>query len=290
MCGSLGVHAQTPSPMRVQIATSAYDRVRTMLQEAGIVSVGQTTKPKYGNWVSARLIYGSIAMSIIFFVLSFVSLVFVVGAVSFLVSFAYFSYARYMFSERGENLQAPIRNLVIDHLGWDGEGRALDIGCGNAPLAIELGKRYPKVHVTGIDYWGGIWEYSKAACERNAEIEGVAGRMAFQKASAAALPFEDSCFDAAVSNLVFHEVGDVGDKRKVIREALRVVKGGGAFAFQDLFLVRRQFGDVDDLVATIRSWGVKEVAFADTSHSEFIPKALRLPFMLGRIGIIHEKK
>jgi SAM-dependent methyltransferase len=93
-----------------------------------------------------------------------------------------------------------------------------------------------------------------------------------------------------VSNLVFHEVGDVRDKRELIREALRVLKRGGAFAFQDLFLVKRHYGDVDDLVGVIRSWGTREVAFVDTSDSEFIPKALRLPFMLGRIGIIYGKK
>jgi SAM-dependent methyltransferase len=254
------------------------------------MSVRQTAEPEYGNWVSTRLIYGSIAMSIPFFVLSSVFPIFVVGTILFLLSLAYFAYARHMFSQRGGNLQAPIRNLVVEHLDWDGEGKVLDIGCGNAPLAIELAKRYPSAHVTGIDYWGGMWEYSKAVCERNAEIEGVAGRMNFQKASAATLPFEDEYFDAAVSNLVFHEVGDVKDERELIKEALRVVKTGGAFAFQDLFLLKRHFGKVDDLVAMIKSWGIKEVAFADTSDSEFIPKALRLPFMVGRIGIIYGRK
>ena len=254
------------------------------------MSVRRTAEPEYGNWVSTKLIYGSIAMSIPFFALSSVSPIFVVGTIPFLLSFAYFAYARHMFSQRGENLQAPIRNLVVEHLDWDGEGKALDIGCGNAPLTIELARRYPNAHVTGIDYWVGMWEYSKAVCERNAEIEGVANRMNFQKASAAALPFEDEHFDAAVSNLVFHEVGDVRDKRELLKEALRVVKTGGAFAFQDLFLLKRHFGDVEDLLEMIKSWGIKEVAFADTSDSEFIPKALRLPFMVGRISIIYGKK
>jgi SAM-dependent methyltransferase len=254
------------------------------------MNVRQTAEPEYGNWVSTKLIYGSIAMSIPFFVLSSVFPIFVVGTIPFLLSFAYFAYARHKFSQRGGNLQAPIRNLVVEHLDWDGEGKALDIGCGNAPLAIQLAKRYPSAHVTGIDYWGGMWEYSKAVCEKNAEIEGVAGRMNFQKTSAATLPFEDEPFDAAVSNLVFHEVGDVKDKRELIKEALRVVKRGGAFAFQDLFLLKRHFGKVDNLVAMIKSWGIKEVAFTDTSDSEFIPKALRLPFMVGRIGIIYGKK
>ena len=69
-----------------------------------------------------------------------------------------------------------------------------------------------------------------------------------------------------------------------------MVKKGGAFAFQDLFLLRGQFGEVDDLVATAKTWGMKEVAFVNTSGSEFIPKALKLPFMLGRIGIIYGTK
>ena len=167
------------------------------------MSARQTAEPKYGNWVSARLIYVLIATSIPFLMLAFVSIMFIVGAFPFLLLSAYFAYARFKFSQRGGNLQAIVRNLVVEYLRWDGQGKALDIGCGNAPLAIELAKRYPKAHVTAIDYWSGKWEYSKAVCERNAEIEGVAGRVMFQKASAAALPFESDCFDAAVSNLVF---------------------------------------------------------------------------------------
>ena len=246
--------------------------------------------PDYGNWVSTKLIYGSVVMTIPFFGLSLVFPIFVIGVIPFGLAFGYFVYSRRKLSQRGGNLQARIRNLVIDHLSWKGEGSVLDIGCGNAPLAIEVAKRYPKAHVTGIDYWGGTWEYSKATCERNAEIEGVASRMTFQKGSASVLPFEDECFDAAVSNLVFHEVGGVKDKTDVVKEALRVVKKGGAFAFQDLFLLKGQFGEVDDLVAIVKSWGMKEVAFENTSGSEFIPKALKLPFMLGRIGIIYGTK
>jgi SAM-dependent methyltransferase len=244
----------------------------------------------YGNWVSTKLIYGSAAISAPFLGLSIVYPMFAVGAIPFLVSMGYFAYARHEFSQQGANIQTKIRALVVERLDWDGEGRALDIGCGNAPLAIELAKRYPKAHVTGIDYWGRAWEYSKQVCEKNAEVEGVGARTAFQKASAAALPFEDEHFDAAVSNLVFHEVGNARDKRELIREALRVVRKGGAFAFQDLFLLKKQFGDIEGLLSTIKGWGVREIAFLDTSSSEFIPAPLKLPFMSGRIGIIYGKK
>ena len=187
-------------------------------------------------------------------------------------------------------MQAQIQELVLARLDWGGEGRTLDIGCGNGPLAIKMAKEFPKARVVGIDYWGGMWEYSKSVCERNAELDGVADRVEFRKASASALPFEEGFFDAAVSNLVFHEVSDAKDKREVIKEALRVVRKGGVFAFKDLFLVKRMYGEVDDLLETIRSWGVESVEFLDTSRSAFIPRALRLPFMVGAIGILYGKK
>ncbi len=66
--------------------------------------------------------------------------------------------------------------------------------------------------------------------------EKVAEQVVFQKASASSLPFNDESFDAAVSNLVFHEVADKADK------------------------------------------------------SEFIPPLLKLPFMVGTLGMIVGEK
>lgn len=244
----------------------------------------------YGNWVSTRLITGSAVMSALFLGLSFLHPAFIIGAVLFLVLLTYFVYARYAFSPRGADIQARLWRLLLDRLAWNGAGKALDVGCGNGPLTIALAQRHPDGRVTGIDYWGKAWDYSKAVCERNAEAAGVAGRTDFQKASASALPFEDGSFDAAVSNFVFHEVSDAKDKREVIREALRVVKKGGHFAFQDLFLVKGLYGEVDDLLETIKGWGIADVAFVDTSASDFIPSVLKLPFMVGKIGIIYGTK
>ena len=247
-------------------------------------------KLDYGNWVSRKLLYVSGGLGLGFLGLSLVLPVLAIVAAFFLVAFAYFAYARYLFSSTGGNIQARIRDLVLEQLDWDGEGTVLDIGCGNALLTIQAALKYPRAQVTGIDYWGGKGEYSQSVCERNAAIEGVAERVTFQKASASALPFEEGAFDAVVSNLVFHEVSDAKDKRDVIKEALRVVKKGGAFAFQDEFLFRAIYGEMDDLLETIQSWGIERVAFVNTSDSEFIPKALKLPFMTGAIGILYGKK
>ena len=261
-----------------------------MAVEKQTMSKLKAGRPEYGNWVSKRLLYALGVVCVLFLGLAFVFLWLAVGVVLFFLVLVYFIYARHEFSPAGGNVQAQIEELVLSRLDWDGEGRALDIGCGNAPLTVLLAKRFSRAHVTGIDYWGGNWDYSKSVCEKNAKIEGVAERVDFRRASASKLPFEDGFFDAAASNLVFHEVSDTKNKREVIREALRVVKKGGKFAFQDLFLIKRMYGEVDDLLEAIKSWGIESVEFVDTSHSDFIPKALRLPFMVGTIGILYGKK
>jgi SAM-dependent methyltransferase len=247
-------------------------------------------KGDYGNWVSIRLIYIPAVMAVICLGLSLLAPLFLIGAVLFAVLLIYFAYAYCKFSPNGGDVQSRIRELVMRQIDWDGKGRAIDIGCGNGALAIKVAKIYPGSHVTGIDYWGTQWDYAKELCMKNAEIEGVTDRMAFQKASAAALPFPDGHFDLAVSNLVFHEVQDAKDKRDVIKEALRVVKKGGKFVFQDLFLVKQTYGKSDDLLDAIKGWGVENVQFVQTSNSDCIPSALRLTFMLGSIGIIYGTK
>jgi ubiquinone/menaquinone biosynthesis C-methylase UbiE len=187
-------------------------------------------------------------------------------------------------------MQTRVRDLLLARLDWDGNGQALDIGCGSGALTISLAQKCAKARVVGIDYWGEQWGYSKSICEKNAAIEGASDRVTFQKASASKLPFDDNYFDAVVSNLVFHEVRDVKDKRELIREALRVVKKGGKFAFQDLFLWQQIYGNIDDLIAAIRSWGVSKVEVVKTRDAEFIPSALKLPFMLGTICLITGEK
>jgi len=203
---------------------------------------------------------------------------------------AYFAYAYHEFSPEGKDIQSKIRRFVLDRLEWDGNGTALDIGCGNGALAISLARNYHEAMVTGIDRWEGKWDYSQAYCEKNAAIEGVADRVKFQKASASSLPFEDEMFDAAISNFVFHEVKDAKNKRDVVKEALRVVKKGGYFAFQDLFPVKRLYGNIDEMLEEIKGWGIDDVKYVNTSNADFIPGPLKLPFMVGSIGIIYGRK
>jgi SAM-dependent methyltransferase len=248
-------------------------------------------KAEHGNWVSWKFIYVPIVLTLLFGGLAYLFPVLLVVAGLFLLCSLYFAYARYQFSSSGEDIQARIQDLVVDHIsGWDGIGKVLDIGCGNGPLTIQIAKRYPQSEVIGIDTWGNAWEYSKEVCDRNAAIGGVAERVTFEKASATSLPFGDETFTLVISNLVFHNISDVRDKSELIREALRVVEKGGWFVYQDLFLWKQVYGEIDDLLETIRREGIETVEFVDTSNSEFIPVALKLPFMLGTVGILYGRK
>jgi len=245
----------------------------------------------YGNWVPSKFVLVPAVLGLLLGGLSLLLPVLGILAVIFLLCALYFAYARYMFSPGGGDIQTKVQDLVLDHIsGWDGVGKALDIGCGSGALTIRIAKAYPQAGVTGIDYWGSSWEYSQRVCDRNAEIEGVAERVTFQRASAASLPFDDGAFDLVVSNLVFHEVRDVRDKKILLKEALRVVKPGGWFVFQDLFLWKQVYGPIDELLATIKGWGIERVEFVNTSESGFIPKALKLPFMVGTLGILFGRK
>jgi hypothetical protein len=198
----------------------------------------------YGNWVPKRIIYVPLAMGLALLASGLISSFLLIPAGFFILAAAYLSFVRFKLSAGSGNVQESIWELVIEHLDWNGEGKALDIGCGNGALAIKL----------------------------------------------ASLPFDDGHFDAAVSNFVFHEVGGVNDKREVIREALRVLKKGGKFAFQDEFLIRKIYGDPDELVTTIKSWGTSKAELIQTRNSPFIPRLLKVPFILGTMGMIKGEK
>jgi SAM-dependent methyltransferase len=256
-----------------------------------------STQPvNFGIWIRVRIVIGFLIAGLIFVGLALVipvpliRLVLWIVAGVILIIFAYLTYVYYQFSEQGGGIQRRLWTLVIDHLGGDHRGKVLDIGTGNGPLAILLATKYLDVQVTGIDYWGAAWEYSQQVCEQNAAAMGVGERTHFQKASASKLPFEDGAFDAAVSHFVFHEVADAPDKRDVIREALRVIRKGGAFSFQDMFLDTALYGDTDTLLATIRSWGVEEVHFVDTGKTLHLPSLLRHPRVLGKAALLHGRK
>ncbi len=96
----------------------------------------------YGNWVSKRLIYTFGILGGLFLAFGFLLWILTFPALICFAIAAYFAYARYLFSPKGGNVQNKIWDLVISNLDWNGEGKALDIGCGNGALSIRLAKKF----------------------------------------------------------------------------------------------------------------------------------------------------
>ena len=259
-------------------------------------------KANYGNWVPEKALYMLFGAAVLLGVIAVLAQTVldkpVVTAVSGVLCVVALVMAVYMlichetFAFGKGNMMAGVHEHLVEHLDWNGEGRLLDIGCGAAALTVRCAKAFPKAQITAMDYWGAEWNYAKEQCEKNAQIEGVADRTSFQKGDAAKLDFPDESFDAAVSNFVFHEVRTAKDKRDVVREALRIVKKGGVFSFQDMFSQKALYGDMEQFVRELKAEGISEVHYIGNLEKklDFIPGVVTTPWMISGMGIIYGEK
>ena len=259
-------------------------------------------KTNYGNWVPEKALYmlfgGAAALAVIAVIVQAVTGKTVITAVVGVIAVLVLAEAVYMlichetFAFGKGNMMAGVHEHLVEHLDWNGEGSLLDIGCGAAALTVRCAKAFPKAQIMAMDYWGAEWNYAKEQCEKNARIEGVADRITFQKGDAAKIEFPDEIFDAAVSNFVFHEVRSAKDKRDVVREALRVVKKGGVFSFQDMFSQKALYGDMEQFVQMLKEEGIAEVHYIGNLEEklDFIPGFVTAPWMIKGMGIIYGRK
>ncbi len=102
----------------------------------------------------------------------------------------------------------------------------LDIGCGTGGPSIVLAREMGVARVIAIDVEAQL-------LERAAEYAGKAGvgqKIEFKLVDPGPLPFEDDRFDVVFSkDALIH----IADKADIYREALRVLRPGGAFVASD---------------------------------------------------------
>lgn len=259
-------------------------------------------KTNYGNWVPEKILtlcyvgagVFAIAACVTGLALHLTVPTWILGvlAVICLIYGIYMHVCHELFAFGKGNMMANVHQHLVDHLDWNGEGTLLDIGCGAAALTIRCAKAFPHARFTGMDYWGVEWNYAKEQCESNAKIEGVADRITFQKGDAAHLDYPDETFDAAVSNFVFHEVRSAKNKRDVVKEALRVVKKGGVFSFQDMFSQKSLYGNMEEFVEELKKEGITEVHYIGNLEKklDFIPGYATTPWMINGMGILYGRK
>jgi SAM-dependent methyltransferase len=254
------------------------------------------TQLDYGNWIRRKILLilglSSLGAGVLIIVPldSFYRLIMAFLFLIIFICFLFPFYSYVMFSQKGGRFQEKVYNLIIQSLGITVTGRILDIGSGNGVLAVKLAQQHGEAEVIGMDYWGKDWEYSKSVCEKNAQIGKVGNRVRFQKGDAAALEFANDTFDGAISNLTFHEVQSVSDKRDVVREALRIVKPNGRFAFVDYFYDAKYYGKASEFEEYLKGLKLSQFEYKPLRDMMAIPMLLKHPKILGKVGIVYGRK
>ena len=252
----------------------------------------------YGSWMSNPVFYvigALLALSVVLAVLSFavfhitaLGVVIVIAAVILLALLLWCAWIRRQYAFGGGGMMDRTHLVVLSHLDFDGQGQLLEVGCGSGALTIRSALTWPKAKVIGVDYWGAVYNYSKALCEKNAAREGVASRCVFQHGDAKQLDFPDESFDVVISNYVYHNVMGA-DMQKLLLESLRVLKKGGVFALND-DMKPKMYGDMEGFAQKLRDMGYEEVRLVDTAQEVFGSHRRAAMMMLGYSRLLVGRK
>jgi ubiquinone/menaquinone biosynthesis C-methylase UbiE len=111
---------------------------------------------------------------------------------------------------------------LLDQLDPQPGQRILDLACGTGTFARATAEREPKATVMGVD----------GDAEMLARARAKAPQIAFDKALAQDLPYDDDSFDAVATSLFLHHLTrDM--KLAALREVARVLKPGGTLHVAD---------------------------------------------------------
>lgn len=144
------------------------------------------------------------------------------------------------------------------------DDRVLDVACGRGVSAVHLGEHFG-CHVTGLDY--GLENI--AAAEAHAADRGVAHLTTFRQGDAESLPFQDSTFDAIISECSFCTFPD---KATAAAEMARVLHPDGRLGLIDMTVSGPLPEDIQTLlawVACVAGAGTPEDYVATLSQAGF---------------------
>ena len=110
------------------------------------------------------------------------------------------------------------------------ECRVLDFGCGPGQIPILIGRRWPRMRITGADAGPNMLEQAKRdAATAGVEIEWSLVRLGPKGESR--LPFGDDEFDIVLCNSTLHHLDD---PVSALDELSRVAKASAAVLIRDL--------------------------------------------------------
>jgi len=170
--------------------------------------------------------------------------------------------------ETNEGIQNELTAQVFDAFaktmrdkGWNGvdsmlqsgisSGNILEIGPGPGYIGLELLKKLSGAALTGCEISPAMIKIA----EKNAASYSVDAK--YVQGNAISMPFEDSSFDAVISNGSLHEWED---PKRVFNEIYRVLRQGGRYCVTDL---RRDVG-----------WLKRSMVYHSTNPKEMRPGLL----------------
>lgn len=101
-----------------------------------------------------------------------------------------------------------------------GMSRVLDVGTGPGRVPLAIARAVPQLRLDGVDLSPAMVAAARRACT----AAGLTGRVAFEVADVAGLPYPDASFDLIISSLSLHHGTD---PTAGIRELRRVLAPTG---------------------------------------------------------------
>ena len=252
----------------------------------------------YGSWMSNPVFYvfGGIALvTLVLTVLSFavfhitaLGIVFAAATVLLAALLCWMAWIRRQYAFGKGGMMERVHQTILSSLEFDGSGSLLEVGCGSGALSIRAALTWPEAKITGLDYWGAMYNYSKALCEKNAASEGVSNQCTFVHGDANKLDFPSESFDAVISNYVYHNIMGA-DKHALLLESLRVLKKGGVFVLHDN-MKPQMYGDMNAFAEKLRGMGFAEVQYLETAEAIFGSKQRAAMMMLGDSAMLVGRK
>ncbi len=135
----------------------------------------------------------------------------------------FFQNEEYLEKTRMYILNEDMRGYVTEKIGLTVGMKVLDVGCGTGEFTRYLARQTNGISYTGLD---NDPDFIAAAKKRSQGAEN-GNSFEFVTGDAAAMPFEDGCFDVVVSHTFFNSMPLY---RKALQEMKRVCRDGGIIA------------------------------------------------------------
>lgn len=122
--------------------------------------------------------------------------------------------------------EATFRRELVEQAHIEPGDHVLDLGCGTATLTLLIKTLHPDAEVVGLDADPKALAVARHKAREAGLVVGLDRGMAMD------LPYPDDTFDHVFSSLLFHHLTSA-NKRRTLREVVRVLRAGGGFHLVD---------------------------------------------------------